>query len=436
MTKSGYAATLRRRIGDVAHGDRRVVVIAMSVVWTTGLTSVLGLAFWALVARKYAVDVVGEAAGAVGAMTLIATISMLGLGTLLIDRWGRLEASRRHSLVRGSLMVSGAAGALGALIVGPILALTSSTLRDLSSPVTLTLLAVATGLSAAAFVLDQALLTRGGGGLQVERNVVASIVKLVAVVIAVLVMPPTINAVLLAWLIGLAASMVYVAGRLRGAVGRPAWQDVREVVILRRAASGHHVLNLTLQAPFLLLPVVTAIVLTSDENAFMATARMVSGLVFTVPFALTVGLFVVAQGHVEDLLARMRRSIPLGLSVACAAVVFLVVFGGPILALFGAQYRDESYLPLIIMSLAAIPLVLKDHYVALRRVQSRLLSAARLVGLGTVLEVVAAAVGGARGGAIGLSIAWALAVLIEGILMGGPVCREVWFRGTQGTDED
>ena len=129
----------------------------------------------------------------------------------------------------------------------------------------------------------------------------------------------------------------------------------------------------------------------------------------------------------------MRRSIPLGLVAASAAVVFLLVFGGPILRLFGPQYRDESYLPMVILSLAAVPLVLKDHYVALRRVQSRLLSAARLVLVGTVLEVVAAAVGGQRGGPVGLSIAWTLAVVVEGVFMGIPVCREVWSRSRGGS---
>src|SRR6478752_8286249 len=65
-------------------GLRRVAGITASLVGTQAFTSVLGLVFWTLAARRFSVADVGVAGAAVAMMMLLGSFGSLGLGTLLI----------------------------------------------------------------------------------------------------------------------------------------------------------------------------------------------------------------------------------------------------------------------------------------------------------------------------------------------------------------
>lgn len=413
---------LRSRIGA---GERRLFLIAASLTLTQGATGVLGLAYWTVTARNFPVASVGQASGAVNAMTLLGTVAMLGLGTLLIELSPGLTRDQLLARVRGSLLIAGFSGLVLGLIIGPILGKGGDSLADLADPAVLAVFVMGCALTAASLVLDQVLLTRRGGGQQATRNIIASAVKLVALVPAILVLPRESFALLATWVVGLIVSMVYVAMRTSGAVSALRWSDITEVLQARRRAGTHHVLNLTLQAPYLVVPVVAAWILTAEQNAYFSTARLITGLVVTVPFSLTIGLFVAAEGDIQRLTAQMRRSVPSGLLLALAAELVLLVFGRPILGAFGPEYAENAWSLLVVMSLAVFPLVFKDHYVAMRRVEGRLLTAASLVAAMTILEVAAAALGATVGGALGLVVAWTAVVYVEGAVTAVPVIRHL-----------
>src|ERR1700689_5182239 len=74
---------------------------ALTLLGTTGITAVLGFAYWAFAARLFSQRAVGYGSAAVSAMTLIGTIGMLGMGTVLI---GELPRRRdRAGLVSAAL---------------------------------------------------------------------------------------------------------------------------------------------------------------------------------------------------------------------------------------------------------------------------------------------------------------------------------------------
>jgi O-antigen/teichoic acid export membrane protein len=85
---------------------------AGSLLATTGVTSTLGFAFWAVAARLFSQQAVGYAAAAVSAMSVLGTIGMFGLGTLLIGELPR--RSSREGLISAALLASG----LGSLVLG------------------------------------------------------------------------------------------------------------------------------------------------------------------------------------------------------------------------------------------------------------------------------------------------------------------------------
>ena len=146
---------------------------AVSLFATSGLTSVLGFAFWAFAAREFSQQAVGYGAAAVSAMTLLGTIGVFGLGTVLIGELPRRNP--RAGLVSAALAASG----IGSLILGlgfaVVAPLASKRFSDiLGQPVEAVTFAFGVALTAVAMVFDNATIGLFRGGVQLSRNVTFS----------------------------------------------------------------------------------------------------------------------------------------------------------------------------------------------------------------------------------------------------------------------
>ncbi|MDQ2758654.1 MAG: hypothetical protein M3Y71_19195, partial [Actinomycetota bacterium] len=413
---------------DARSGLSRIAAISATLVSTYALTSVLGLAFWLLAARQFSIGAVGVGGAAVSLMTLVGTFGTVGLGTLLISRLPRTDQGHRRVLVRTALALAGTVAGVLAVVV-PLVAIRGFGATNLEavagSPSTLALFAVGTALMAVGLVADQAVLVLGSGRLQTERNTVASVTKLVVLVALAAAGQEGGMTIFLAWTIGTLASLPLVAWRTRG--GRALEDgskliDPRRLRGLGRLALSHHALNTTLQAPLQILPLLVLVVVSSRENGIFTTALQVTGVVFTLPYAITVGLFASAEGDERAVLDRMKFTLPVSLGLSVLANLLLFPLAPYVLRVFGSQYSTEGVTILRVLALAGLFFVVKDHFVALRRVQERTTSAT-LVMLGmTVAELVAAYVGlRITGTAAGLAVGWVCVLAVEALVLSLPL---------------
>jgi len=427
-----------RRPGLMAHGPvgrlaasgfARIAGISASLVGTQALTSVLGLVFWAVAARQYIATEVGIAGAAVALMMLLGSLGSLGLGTVLIARLPGTAGGDRRVLVRTSVAAAAAGGTLLGLVV-PAVAVQVFGATGLApvagSLLPLLLLAIGTGLTSAVIVLDQAVLTIGIGTLQLERNVVSSIVKILALIALPFAGAQGGMTIFLAWAIGNAVSLPLVAWRTRGgrvlAAGR-ALLDPRSLRGLGRLALSHHALNVSIQAALQLLPVLVTILVSAQQNARFNAAIMLAGFVFALPYAVSVGLFAAARGKESEVVSRMRLTIPFGLAVSATAILVLFPLAEPVLHIFGPQYAAEGAVLLRLIVLAGLPFVIKDHFIALRRVQGRTTSALIVTAIFLVAELAAAAGGAVVGGTVGLCVGWLSVLAVEAVILAIPLVR-------------
>src|SRR5207248_1990230 len=118
----------------------------------------------------------------------------------------------------------------------------------------------------------------------------------------------------------------------------------------------------------------------------------------------------------------------LSLSLLCAALAIGAVWllGDIILGLFGANYVAQASSSARLLILAVLPIVIKTHYVAILRIQRRVGTAAVVLAIGGLLELTAAAVGAIMAGLPGLTVAWLLALCLEGAYM----TPTVWHTAT------
>lgn len=411
---------------------RRIISVSAAQVGATAVTSVLGFVFWWVAARFFVPDVVGFSAAATSAMMLLGTVSVSGLGTMLIKE---LPSHPRQSgpLILSSALLAGAlAGALG-LALALAAPLFSDALRPLDANWGAALLfAAGVSLTAITILVDQAVLGIMREQLQMVRNTVFSATKLIALVglgVWLLDGAPTsalaLYGIYATWLAGNIISLVVifliVEGRPSAAwLHRPDWSLLWA---LRRRAAEHHILNMAMLASGLLLPVVVAWLLSTTANAYFYTAWMIAGFVRTVPVTLSISLYAVSATDPRALAQKMRFSLALSFLAVIVASAILFVGADPILSVFGSSYGAYGTWSLRIFGLAVLPFIIKGHYVAIHRIHGTVGKTVPLMVFGGVLEVGGATLGAVLGGLDGLSVAWLIAVSVQVFFMAPTVIR-------------
>lgn len=409
---------------DWLRANRTMVVNAGSLVGTTLVTSGLGFVYWWAAARLFPPDQIGFAAAAISAMTLLGTMGMVGLGTLLMRELPR-RMNDAGSLVMTALLIATVVSSGLGLLFTVFAPYFSAEFLPLSADVaSMGLFVAGVVLTAVMLILDQVLLGVLRGGTQLLRNTLFALAKLVLLAaVGFLLADASGMTIYATWMLGGLLSLgllgvVLLREHIPIHRFRPNWGLMRG---LRRAALSHHALNLALQAPGLLLPVVVTALLSASANASFYTAWMIAAFVFVAPNSLTTMLYVVGSADTSALAGKVRQTLKLSLLAGVGGSIVLFLFADLILSLFGQTYADEAVWCLRILALGVFPLTVRVHYVAIRRIEGRILSAAKLMALGGCLELLLATLGGSVAGLTGLSIGWFAAVCIEAALTTLPV---------------
>lgn len=401
-------------------GNRVIVQNAASIVGTAGLNSALGFLYWWLAARVFPPAAVGLASAGISAMMLLGMMGTLGLGTALIGELPR-RPGEASGLLTTALATSGAASA----VLGVLFALAAPYLSPELAPyaagiASLGLFALGVALTSVTQVFDDALIGLYRGHYQLWRNGFFVIAKLVLLFAASKWLASKLGLTIYAtWVLGSLLSLVFIALLAPRQSGgwrsyRPQWGRMRS---LSRAALGHHALNISLQAPGLMLPVVVAVLLSTSVNAAFYIAWMVAGFVFIAPRALTTVLYAVGSDNPRLLGEKSRLTVKLSLVAVLPAAAILFVAAGPILHLFGVAYAEQAQSSLRILSLAAVAVIVKSHYVAQIRVEERTARSVPVMALAALSEVAVAALGARLGGLNGLCLGWLAVMYLEAALM-------------------
>lgn len=411
--------------------NNTILINAGSLIGTAAVTSGLGFAFWWLAARMFSTDAVGLASATISTMTLLGSFAVLGFGTLLIGELSK-QQGREFSLISAALILVGGVGICLGICYAVVAPYLSTAFQSLGASIeNITIFAVGVSLTAITLVLDQALIGLLRGELQFWRNALFAGAKLVALFAAGLwFIHVTGLAIYTTWLIGIVFSLAVLGGfalmkrvKTRG-IYLPQWGLLRK---LGPEALKHHALNLTLEAPTLILPILVTIMLSATVNAWFFVAWSLSGVANTVSAALATTLFAVSSAQPSALARKLRLTLSLAL-VACVLANCVLLFGGrQILELFGHSYSQQATWSLYILSIESFPFIIKNYYIALSRIRGQV-SRTILITIGTgFLELGGAAAGAYLGGLQGLCLGWFAAMCIEAVCMSRTVYNAIRF---------
>ena len=394
---------------------------AASLVGTTGVTSLLGFAYWWVAARQFSPAEVGLASAAISTMTLFGTFAVLGLGTLLVGELPR-HKGQEAPLISTALIVVGCVGLGLGILVALVTPYASAGLADLRTNVgSVMLFAFGMSVTAITLVLDQALIGLLQGGLQLGRNTLFAAVKLAALFLAGIWLSQTTGLTIYAtWMIGNVVSLLVLACIALWKGVKPGKNVLPHFGFLRRLgleAIKHHALNLTLQAPSLLLPLLVTVALSTTMNAWFYISWNLSSIGNTIAYSLTLVLYAVSAAQPQTLARKIRLT--LGLAFAATILLNLAFLLGTqqILGLFGHSYAEQAAWSLRILSIETFPFIIKTHYIAVRRVHGRVAPTTLITIATGALEVGGSALGVHLGGLTGLSLGWFAAMCLEAVCM-------------------
>ena len=403
---------------------RDVLHTAATLAGSTAVTSVLGVVFWAVAARLFTREAVGYGSAAVSAMTLAGTVGMLGLGTVLIGELPRRRGSR-GGLVMAALVAAAASSAvlaLGFAVLAPLLA---GRLGRLTGSVPAVGMFVAgAALTGAALVFDQATIGLLRGGLQLWRNVVFSVLKLLALVVAPLLVHHRYGlAITAAWVTGTALSLVATTWLVRR-TGRSRWRRPDWAVL--RGLGGrtleHSWLNLAFQLPRLVVPVLVTVLVSATANGAFYVVWMLAGVFYLAPTHLATALFAAASADPSAMRDKVRLTLRVSAVLGLAGALVLGVAAPAVLSVFGPEYAAEGTLPLRLLVLAYVPMVVKVHYVGICRATDRVPRAAVVLSVSAALEIAGTVAGADMAGLVGVSVALLVCYAVEAV----PTTPLVW----------
>lgn len=424
-----------RAIGSRVKQHRSIVENAASLVATNAITSGLGFFYWLVAARMFDHDDVGLAATWISAMSLLSYVGMFGLGTLLIQELPR-RPDRAPTLISTSLVVATLFGGILGFGFALIASWLSGGFQPIVSPLLFTILfSLSVATTALSHVLDQALVGLLQGRLQLVRNTIFSAAKLVLLVVAGVVAGRQHDSLIfVSWLVGIIVSFIALSRLLVGTniTMQQVLPAVRLLIPLVPQTWNHHLINMALLVPGMALPLVVTATLSAEFTAGFYMAWMLAYFIFVVSNALSTMLYATGSRDPDRLSTMTRFTMSVATAIVVPVSIVVIIIANPLLSIFGPEYASTAAWSLRILAIAAVPVVIKDHYVAICRIHGNTAIAARVLWVGAIGELALASSGAILSDLTGLATGWMIAVTIESAYM----YRHVRSASTTSADLD
>jgi O-antigen/teichoic acid export membrane protein len=402
-----------------------------SLVASTGMTSLLGLAYWVLAARLYSVEEIGLNAALISTMMALGGIAQLNLGSVL-TRF--LPSIGRHTSQQ-MIWAAYGAGIIAALLSCTLFLLGvhawAPSLRLLADSPWLAVWFTAGTMVWTVFSLQDGALAGLRKAIWVPiENTLFALAKIVLLLVfadsAWRAWGPFAS-----WTIPLLAAILPVnllifrrlLGARNGAAAprRPS-VDIRSVV---RFSVADFLGTLFFMAAVGLAPILVVEQAGAEDNA-------VYYLTWTIAYSLylvskSMGVSLVAEGAADPWRSKVLAAGALAHTMALLiiAVAILTVAAPLILQLFGPSYAAEGGALLRILSLSALPFGLTSMFLGLARVEGRMTAVVTVQAALTVLVLGLGVPLLHKFGTLGMGMAWLVAQVAIALILGAIAWRSV-----------
>lgn len=420
FTRSDILATARRVRQDA------MVRNSIAIMSSTVLTSILGYAFWMVVARSFGTEASGTAAATTSAIQATVLLTSVGAAVGMVEWLPRCRTSLewRQRVTTGIVVAAVTAAGGGALVVGT-LGFASSALPQLATPAGSILFCAACVFFAVGVVLDYIAMSEHRGGILLGRNMALCGLRIPLIFIPVAALSEA-DQILWSWTVAAALSLVSAMigfGFNSGRSLRPDFHKLQQH--LRQMASalaGQHLITVSAMLAGYILPIVVYARLSPTQTSYFYITWMLGSMFFIISPAVSMALFVEGVANPSVLRQLVRRCfLVVGVLLTIPMVTYLLG-GGLILSLFGSDYATHGHILLVLLTLSAIPDAVTNIAVSVLRATDRVASALALNAAMLVACVLSSWIVLPYAGIAGVGICWLVSQSI------GALGVAVWWR--------
>jgi O-antigen/teichoic acid export membrane protein len=389
----------------------------------TGITGLLGVAFWGIAAQAYPAREVGLNSAVISAMTLVSGACTLGLSAVLVRYLPVAGRSTRTLVVR-----SYAATVTLSLALGAAAALTSHLwspkLDFLADPGWLVGFTLATA-AMTVFTLQDSVLT----GLQSAKwvpleNSLYSIAKLLLLVALAGAIPQ--SGLFVAWNAPLPAAILLVSLLIfrRLIPARPAEGSIDRRKLVGMARGNYAGLLFDLAATFY-LPILVANITSAEETAYFYVPWTLSVALELVALSMMASLTVEAAIDMPRLRQLTRRALRQTMLLVLPIAAVTAIAAPWLLLAFGDSYADAGAPLLRILAAGQVPSVLVVLGISVARIEHRGGTVLAVQAVQSVLVIGLSAILVPEMGIKGVGVAWLISQTAVAVALLGTVLRPV-----------
>ena len=394
------------------------------------VVSLLGFAFWMIVARFYTVSEVGLAAAIIAAMVLLANLSNLGLGFGLI-RFLPTVKDNAIPMINSSFTLAGLASLVTALVFLAGLGFWSPTLIFIRQHsvffVSFVLFTIAFTLFR---LLEQVFIAKRTAKFTFIQGVITSALKIpIPIILAAFFGVFGIFASAgIAISVAVLVAMLWFLPRVqKGYIPLPT-MHIQVINDIARYSLGNYFANLLWLAPGLLFPLMVVNTLGAEMNAYFYIAWAIAAVLFMIPSSISLSLF--AEGSYERglLRANTMKSLKLCLIILIPAILLIFIIGDKLLLLFGQAYSQSATTLLWLLALSTLPLTINYIFLSIKRVQKDIRG---IIIISVAITVIALSLSYflmGKMGILGVGIGWTIGQTIVALVVGSIFAIKFWHR--------
>lgn len=317
----------------------------------TCVLAVFGFLFWFITARLFTPEEIGLATTLISAATLISIIAQIGFNAALV-RFLPAEERPETTIGTAFLLVSLAAFVAGSIFL-MLLPVISPTMLFIREPLGIGLFLATCVAIALNTLKDSVFLARRRAHFIFIVNSIFSAARLAFPFAflsfgAIGVFAATGLSHALGFLIGMLV-LVWHFGyrpslRFDGDVVRRVW----------RYSSGNYVASSLNLIPASVLPLIITEGIGAAEAAYFYIAMMIGNLLYMIPFATTRSLFAEGSNEEGRFTEHLQCTVTIIGALMVPAILAILIFGGIVLSVFGAEYAMGARTLLSLLALAGL----------------------------------------------------------------------------------
>ncbi len=342
---------------------------SLFLMMSTLIMSGCGFLFWFINAKLFTPEDVGLATGIISLANLISSLSLLGIGNVLI-RYLPKSNQKNEKLSTSFILVAGTTIILYMLYILGKDFLTPKLAEIQSSPLIIILIAIFLVFTSWNILFDSIFIAYRASLYVLIKNTLISVLKIVFPVFLLLYGGFGIfTAGSLAIVISVVVSIFFLIKKFAFTfIPKVNVQIIRSVA---KYSFGNYLLNSLVMLPGYILPIYVLDKIGSEDSAYYYVSYMIANLLFTISFAVSSSLVAESAHDGKNTKVYFTKSIK-GIALVLIPGILITMFLGKyILLAFGSGYSTGGLMLLRLLTISSIFVSINSLYVSYFRIEER-----------------------------------------------------------------